>query len=71
MLILTLGKTYRTRSGATVTIKRIDIGERYPCYGEITGPDGKYERQAYFSFNGHYNLDRASTPFDIVSEVAA
>ncbi|MGJ7474512.1 hypothetical protein ACSFEV_12075 [Pseudomonas fulva] len=67
MFSMTVGKTYRTKNGSTVTIEHDKGDYQYPFFGMIIGSDGATDRLAYFASNGSYDM-RAASGYSIVSE---
>ena len=67
MFSMTVGKTYKTKNGSTVTIEHDKGDYQYPFFGTIIGADGTTDRLAYFASNGSYDL-RKTSGYSIVSE---
>lgn len=67
MLVLELGKKYKTRSGDFVTIRNFDEGDTKPFFGDIVDANGIHVRVASFGFSGGYSYDGKSSQFDIVN----
>jgi predicted metallo-beta-lactamase superfamily hydrolase len=53
-MMITIGQTYTTKSGMTVTIEHDKGDHYYPFYGKIMQANGLVHRIAYYTYDGKY-----------------
>lgn len=63
--MITIGTTYKTRTGMSVTIEHDKGDDFYPFFGKIMQADGLVNRIAYFTFDGKYVRGEVSD-FDLL-----
>lgn len=58
--MITIGQTYNTISGMSVSIEHDRGDSFYPFFGKIIQPNGLVHRIAYYTYDGKYLRDQDS-----------